>query len=75
MAFWIPFVLAIAISTIPSPRFKASTVMTVRMGSEYVYQPEVGSSQNTQQTTIPFDRDQFLKQKLRFYKVMIFIRL
>ena len=34
------------------------------MGSEYVYQPETGSSQNTQQTTIPFQQEQIFKSEV-----------
>lgn len=63
IAFWAPFALAILISFIPAPRFHVSSVLTVRMGSEYVYQPEIGATQNAQ-PTIPFDRDQIFKSEV-----------
>ena len=62
--FFLPFILSVAVSSVPVPRYKASSVLTVRMGSEYVYQPETGSSQNAQQTSIPFDRDQIFKAEV-----------
>ena len=64
LAFFVPFILAVALSYVPVPRYKATSVLTVRMGSEYIYQPEVGSSQNTTQTTIPLDRDQIFKAEV-----------
>lgn len=64
LAFCLPFFLAVALSFLPTPRYKASSVLTVRLGSEFVYQPEVGSSQNNQQQTIPFDRDQIFKSEV-----------
>jgi uncharacterized protein involved in exopolysaccharide biosynthesis len=63
-AFLLPFLLSIAISFIPTPRYAADTVLVVRMGSEYVYQPEIGSGQNTPATNIPFDRDQIYKAEV-----------
>jgi uncharacterized protein involved in exopolysaccharide biosynthesis len=64
LAFFLPLFLAIAVSFVPTPRYKASSVLTVRMGSEYVYQPEIGSSENTQQATIPFEQDQIFKSEV-----------
>ncbi len=63
-AFLIPFVLAVGISFIPKPRYPAAGVLVVRMGSEYVYQPETGSAQTGPQTSIPFDRDQIYKAEV-----------
>lgn len=64
LAFFLPFILAVGLSFVPAPRYVASSVLTVRMGSEYVYTPETGSGQNTQQTTIPFDRDEIFKTEV-----------
>jgi uncharacterized protein involved in exopolysaccharide biosynthesis len=64
LAFCLPFILAVEISFIPAPRYKATSVLTVRMGSEYVYQPEVGSAPNTQQNSIPFERDEIFKAEV-----------
>jgi uncharacterized protein involved in exopolysaccharide biosynthesis len=62
-AFMIPFALAIAISCIPTPRYKAVAVLIVRLGSEYVYQPEVSSS-GSQASVIPFDHEQIFKSEV-----------
>jgi len=64
LAFIVPFILAVLVSFVPTPRYKASSVLTVRLGSEFVYQPEIGSGQNAQQQTIPYDRDQIFKAEV-----------
>jgi uncharacterized protein involved in exopolysaccharide biosynthesis len=64
MAFLIPFALSVGVSTLPVPRYKAESVMVVRLGSEYVYQPEVGTTQTGSNPTIPFDREQIFKSEV-----------
>ena len=64
VAFFVPFLLAVAVSFVPTPRYKASSVLVVRMGSEYVYQPETGTSQNSAQPSIPFEQDQIFKAEV-----------
>lgn len=63
LAFGIPFLLAVVMSFVPSPRFQATSVLIVRLGSEYVYQPEVGSSQTSSEMPIPFQQDQIFKSE------------
>lgn len=64
VAFLIPFVIFTALSFIPSPRYRAESVLIVRLGSEYVYQPETGNNQNSANPTIPFDREQIAKSEV-----------
>lgn len=64
LSFLIPFALTLFISTVPVPRFAAQTVLVVRLGSEYVYQPEVGTSPSGVNATIPFDREQIFKSEV-----------
>lgn len=64
LAFGLPLLLAIAASAMVTPRYKALSILTVRLGSEFVYQPEMSSSQNNPQQTIPFDRDQIFKAEV-----------
>ncbi len=63
-AFAVPFFLTLALSFVPSPRYKANGVLTVMLGSEFVYQPEAGSGQNGPQPSIPFDRDQIFRTEV-----------
>lgn len=63
-AFVIPFLIGVALSFVPTPRYRAATVLIIRLGSEYVYQPEVGTSQGGQTPTIPFDREQIFKSEV-----------
>jgi len=64
MAFLVPFLLAVAISFIPKPRYEATGTLVVRLGSEYVYQPEIGAGSNGPASPIPFDRDQIYKAEV-----------
>ena len=64
LAFLLPMLAAILVSYIPSPKYKASSVLTVRLGAEFVYQPEVGSTPNSTQNSIPYDRDQIFKAEV-----------
>jgi len=63
-SFFGPFLLIIALSFIPTPRYEASSVLIVRLGSEYVYQPEVTNNRNGPESAIPFDRDQIFKSEV-----------
>lgn len=63
-AFFIPLVLSIILSFLPTPRYQAESILIVRLGSEYVYQPEVESNANGPQPAIPFDRDQIFKSEV-----------
>jgi uncharacterized protein involved in exopolysaccharide biosynthesis len=63
-AFIVPFLLFVVVSFVPAPRYEASSVLIVRLGSEYVYQPEVGSSANAPESTIPFDQTQIFKSEV-----------
>lgn len=64
LAFLFPFILTLFVSTMPTPRFFSESVLVVRLGSEYVYQPEVSNSQSGQITNIPFDREQIFKSEV-----------
>lgn len=64
LAFWLPFLAIIVLSFVPVPRYEASSVLIVRLGSEYVYQPEVTNNRNGPEATIPFDRDQIFKSEV-----------
>lgn len=64
IAFFIPLLLSALASTIPTPQFKAEAVLVVRLGSEYVYQPEVGNSPTGNNSTILFDREQIFKSEV-----------
>jgi uncharacterized protein involved in exopolysaccharide biosynthesis len=64
LAFLLPLALSVFISTIPTPRFEASSTLVVRLGSEYVYQPEIGAGSNGPASPIPFDRDQIYKAEV-----------
>ncbi|MDD3370618.1 MAG: hypothetical protein PHE27_02210 [Alphaproteobacteria bacterium] len=63
LAFLVPFVLSVALSFLPSPLYLANSVLIVRLGSEYVYQPEVGSSKSGSEMPIPFQQDQIFKSE------------
>ncbi len=63
-AFLMPFLITVAISFMPTPRYDATSTLGVRLGSEYVYQPETGSGTNGPESPIPFDRDQIYKAEV-----------
>lgn len=63
-AFLVPFILIFCLSFVPTPRYEASSVLIVRLGSEYIYQPEVTSNRNGPESAIPFDRDQIFKSEV-----------
>jgi uncharacterized protein involved in exopolysaccharide biosynthesis len=63
-AFLLPFLLTVFVSFLPTPRYEATSTLVVRLGSEYVYQPETGSSSNAPSAPIPFDRDQIYKSEV-----------
>ncbi len=64
LAFLLPFLVAFFISFVPTPRYEATSVLVVRLGSEYVYRPEIGNNQNGPPVTIPFERDQIFKSEV-----------
>lgn len=64
ISFLLPFALAVFASTLTVPRFASESVLVVRLGSEYVYQPEVSNPQSGQITNIPFDREQIFKSEV-----------
>ncbi len=64
LAFFVPFLVAFFISFVPTPRYQASSVLVVRLGSEYVYRPEIGNNQNSPPVNIPFERDQIFKSEV-----------
>ncbi|MDR3448286.1 MAG: hypothetical protein P4M15_00785 [Alphaproteobacteria bacterium] len=64
LAFLLPFLLSIGISFVPTPRYEADSTLVVRLGSEYVYQPEIGSTNSSSASPIPFDRDQIYKAEV-----------
>ena len=59
--FWGVLAVAVAVSFVPVPRYTATGVLIVRLGSEYVYQPETGANLSSAQPSIPFNRDQIFK--------------
>jgi uncharacterized protein involved in exopolysaccharide biosynthesis len=63
LAFCVPFVFAVGASFLSSPYYFASSVLIVRLGSEYVYQPEIGSSQTASEMPIPYQQDQIFKSE------------
>jgi uncharacterized protein involved in exopolysaccharide biosynthesis len=64
LAFAVPFALSVLLSFVPTPKYKAYGVLTVRLGSEFVYQPETSSSPNNQAPSIPFEQDQIFKAEV-----------
>lgn len=64
LSFLLPFLLTLFVSTLPTPRFISQSVLVVRLGSEYVYQPEVSNPQSGQIANIPFDREQIFKSEV-----------
>ncbi len=64
LAFLLPFLTFVAVSFVPKPRYDATGTLVVRLGSEYVYQPEVGAGTNGPASPIPFDRDQIYKAEV-----------
>jgi uncharacterized protein involved in exopolysaccharide biosynthesis len=64
LAFLLPFLAAVALSFVPTPRYAAESTLVVRLGSEYVYQPDAGASTAGQPSPIPFDRDQIYKAEV-----------
>lgn len=64
LAFVIPLAIMIAISFLPTPRYAASSTLIVRMGSEYVYTPEVGNTGNGPANIIPFNQEQIFKAEV-----------
>jgi uncharacterized protein involved in exopolysaccharide biosynthesis len=63
LSFLIPFLIAVAVSFVPTPRYRAASVLIVRLGSEYVYRPEISNSQNGE-STIPFVNEQIYKSEV-----------
>lgn len=63
-AFLLPFLAAVTVSFVPTPRYAAESTLVVRLGSEYVYQPDAGASTAGQPSPIPFDRDQIYKAEV-----------
>ena len=64
LAFFIPIILAIIISLVLVQRYHATSVLIVRLGSEYVYQPEVNNATNGNSTAIPFSPTQIFKSEV-----------
>ncbi len=64
LSFLIPFLVCVLISFIPTPRYKSSNSLIVRLGSEYVYQPEVANNDNGTNTAIPFNPSQIFKSEV-----------
>lgn len=64
LAFAVPCLAGILLSFVPVPRYHATSVLIVRLGSEYVYQPEVGTNASGQTPTIPFDQEQIFKSEV-----------
>lgn len=63
-AFWMPFLIFTLLSFVPTPLYRADSMLIIRMGSEYVYQPEVTASRSVTAAAIPFDREQIFKSEL-----------
>src|SRR5271155_4419985 len=63
ISFLLPLAIAVAVSFIPTPRYQATSVLIVRLGSEYVYRPEVGNGQGGD-PTIPFENEQIFKSEV-----------
>lgn len=64
LAFFLPLLASIAISFVPTPQYQATGTLVVRLGEEYVYQPEVGATMAGQANPIPFERDQIYKAEV-----------
>ena len=64
IAFFSPIILAIIVSLIIIPRYNATSVLIVRLGSEYVYQPEINNAENGNNTAIPFSPTQIFKSEV-----------
>ncbi|MDX2028398.1 MAG: hypothetical protein SFW62_07160 [Alphaproteobacteria bacterium] len=62
--FWLPVLAFTALSFVPAPLYRADSVLIVRLGSEYVYQPEVTANRNVTASAIPFDREQIFKSEV-----------
>lgn len=64
VSFMIPLLIMVAVSFMPTPRYSASGTLIVRMGSEYVYTPEVGNTGNGPANIIPFNQEQIFKAEV-----------
>jgi len=64
MTFAITLLAVFAISLIPTPRYKASAVLIVRLGSEYVYRPEIATDKHNSDSAIPFNQNQIFKSEV-----------
>ena len=60
-AFFIPFILACIFALLSTPRYPVTTVLTVRLGAEYFYQPETGYTQSSNRIPVPFNAVQIFK--------------
>lgn len=63
-AFFIPFTLFFLYSFTPTPRYKSESILMVRLGNEYVFQPESMHAATAPNQFIPFDRDQIFKSEV-----------
>lgn len=63
-AFFIPLALCVLISFIPTPRYKASSMLIIRLGAEYVYNPEVSDASTGATNPIPFSPQQIFKSEV-----------
>ncbi len=64
LALVIPLALSLLIAAIVTPRYNAQAVLIVRLGAEYVYNPEVSDSRDGTSNLIPFDLPQIFKSEV-----------
>jgi|GEM_PF-908581 len=62
--FLLVFALFFAVSFIPTPRYSADAVLTVKMGAEYIYQPENWNNRTNVESTVPFNPSQIFKPEI-----------
>lgn len=55
LAFGIPFVLSICAAIYVTPRYEADAVLIVRLGAEYVYNPELSDSRDGSNNIISYN--------------------
>jgi uncharacterized protein involved in exopolysaccharide biosynthesis len=63
-AFFVPLLLCLVISLFVTPHYKAYSVLIVRLGSEYIYQPEIGNAVSNPAPAIPFNQEQIFKSEV-----------
>lgn len=64
LAFLLPFLFFVVVSFVPTPKFTANSVLIVRLGPEYVYEPETSISRLSASSPLPFSPEEIFKSEV-----------